>query len=121
MIDHIAIPVSDYEKSRTFYKSALAPLDYKLIMEHGISGGGFGCDNKPDFWIQESSNIAPIHIALSSKDRATVDAFYKSALEAGGIDNGEPGVRSEYHPTYYGAFIKDPDGHNIEAVCHIPE
>jgi len=76
MIDHIAIPVSDYERSKDFYKSALAPLDYVLIIEPSISGAGFGSDNNPDFWIQKSSNIAPIHVALSSKDRATVDVFH---------------------------------------------
>ncbi len=121
MIDHIAVPVSNFERSKEFYLKALAPLNYTLIMEHGISGAGFGRDNKPNFWIQAKSNIAPIHVAFSSANHAVVDAFYKAALEAGGKDNGRPGLRSEYHPTYYGAFVTDPDGHNIEAVCHIPE
>lgn len=121
MIDHIAVPVSDFERSKEFYRNALAPLNYTLIMEHGISGAGFGRDNRPNFWIQTKLNIAPIHVAFSGESRAVVDAFYKAALAAGGKDNGKPGVRTEYHPTYYGAFITDPDGHNIEAVCHIPE
>ena len=121
MIDHIAVPVSNFEQSKEFYLKALAPLNYTLIMEHGISGAGFGRDNKPNFWIQAKTNIAPIHVAFSSANRAVVDAFYIAALEAGGKDNGRPGVRAEYHPTYYGAFVTDPDGHNIEAVCHIPE
>jgi len=121
MIDHIAIPVSDIDASKEFYTRALAPLDYVLIMEHGISGAGFGRDNKPNFWIQASEDTSSIHIAFSSANRATVDKFYQAALDAGGIDNGAPGVRGEYHPSYYGAFVKDLDGNNIEAVCHTPE
>jgi catechol 2,3-dioxygenase-like lactoylglutathione lyase family enzyme len=121
MIDHIAITVSDFEASKQFYLAALAPLGYELIMEHGISGGGFGKDGKPDFWIQSGQASGPIHIALASADRTTVDQFYQVALQAGGRDNGGPGLRPEYHPGYYGAFVLDPDGNNLEAVCHFPE
>jgi catechol 2,3-dioxygenase-like lactoylglutathione lyase family enzyme len=125
MIDHIGFPVSDYARAKAFYTAALAPLDYGLIMEvaqedrPGESAAGFGANGKPDFWIGgEGALNKPVHIAIQAKDRATVDAFYKAALAAGGSDNGAPGIRAHYHPNYYGAFVLDPDGHNIEAVCH---
>ena len=121
MLDHIALSVSDYQRSRRFYTEALAPLGYMLMMEHGISGAGFGRDGKPDFWIQPGKASAPIHVAFSTADRATVDNFHTAALTAGATDNGAPGLRTEYHPTYYGAFVLDPDGNNVEAVCHTPE
>jgi catechol 2,3-dioxygenase-like lactoylglutathione lyase family enzyme len=121
MLDHIALPVSDYELSKRFYKSVLAALGYELIMEHDISGSGFGRDGKPDFWIQRGKSSGPIHVAFSTADRATVDLFHSAAVEAGAQDNGAPGLRPEYHPTYYGAFVIDPDGNNVEAVCHSPE
>jgi catechol 2,3-dioxygenase-like lactoylglutathione lyase family enzyme len=127
MIDHIGFPVSDYAGAKAFYTAALAPLDYGLIMEvaqedrPGESAAGFGANGKPDFWIGgEGALNKPVHIAIQAKDRATVDAFYKAALAAGGSDNGAPGIRAHYHPNYYGAFVLDPDGHNIEAVCHTP-
>jgi catechol 2,3-dioxygenase-like lactoylglutathione lyase family enzyme len=127
MIDHIGFPVSDYARAKAFYTAALAPLDYGLIMEvaqedrPGESAAGFGANGKPDFWIGgEGALNKPVHIAIQAKDRATVDAFYKAALAAGGSDNGAPGIRAHYHPNYYGAFVLDPDGHNIEAVCHTP-
>ena len=83
---------------------------------------GFGADGKPDFWIGGEGGLdKPLHVAILAKDRATVDAFYKDALAAGGRDNGAPGIRAHYHPNYYGAFVLDPDGHNVEAVCHAPE
>ncbi|MBR0796592.1 VOC family protein [Bradyrhizobium jicamae] len=128
MIDHIGFSVSDYARAKAFYQTALAPLGYSLIMEvpAELTGhepaAGFGANGKPDFWIGgEGAMNKPVHIAIVAKDRATVDAFYKAALSAGGRDNGPPGIRAHYHPNYYGAFVRDPDGHNIEAVCHSPE
>jgi catechol 2,3-dioxygenase-like lactoylglutathione lyase family enzyme len=127
MIDHIGFPVSDYARTKAFYTQALAPLGYSLIMEvtqedlPGESAAGFGANGKPDFWIGgEGALNKPVHVAIQANDRATVDAFYKAALAAGGRDNGAPGIRAHYHPNYYGAFVLDPDGHNIEAVCHTP-
>lgn len=121
MIDHLSLAVSDYEQSKLFYQSVLAPLGYTLLMEHPISGGGFGSDFKPSFWIKQGDAAAAIHVAFSSKDRPTVDEFYRTAISLGAKSNGPPGPRTEYHPTYYGAFVLDPDGNNIEAVCHLPE
>jgi catechol 2,3-dioxygenase-like lactoylglutathione lyase family enzyme len=128
MIDHVGFPVSDYARSKAFYEQALAPLGYTLIMEvgaqHTESGSpaaGFGANGKPDFWIGGEGGLAKqMHIAIVAKDRAMVDAFYRAALAAGAKDNGAPGVRPQYHPNYYGAFVLDLDGHNIEAVCHAP-
>lgn len=128
MIDHIGFPISDYEKSKTFYAKALAPLGYTLVMEvpgdingSGFPAAGFGMSGKPDFWIGGEGGLSkPLHVAILASDRAAVDAFYRAALEAGGKDNGAPGVRPHYHKDYYGAFVLDPDGHNIEAVCHAP-
>ncbi len=121
MLDHIGLDVSDYQKSKKFYEAALKPLDYNIIMEFE-KWGGFGVGHKPDFWIGqgESTKSSPIHIAFRCETRETVDSFYQAALEAGGTDNGAPGPRPQYHPNYYGAFIIDPDGNNIEAVCHNP-
>jgi catechol 2,3-dioxygenase-like lactoylglutathione lyase family enzyme len=129
MIDHIGFPVSDYAKSKAFYEKAFAPLGYSMIMEVGAeqteSGAlacGFGKDSNPVFWIGGEGGLkGVIHVALTVESRAVVDAFYKAALAAGGMDNGAPGIREHYHPTYYGAYVLDPDGHNIEAVCHKPE
>ena len=126
MIDHVGFPVSDYARSKAFYEKALAPLGYVLIKEvqqneHDAKAAGFGTKGKPDFWIGGEGGLnKPLHIAIATKDRATVDAFYKAAMAAGAKDNGPPGVRAHYHPNYYGAFVLDPDGHNIEAVCHAP-
>jgi catechol 2,3-dioxygenase-like lactoylglutathione lyase family enzyme len=126
MIDHIGFPVSDYSRARDFYLKALAPLGYTLIMEvqqneHDAPAAGFGRDGKPDFWIGGEGGLAKaVHIAIAADDRATVDAFYAAAMAAGAKDNGPPGVRAHYHPNYYGAFVLDPDGHNIEAVCRKP-
>lgn len=122
MIDHIGLLVSNYSASKRFYERALEPLGYGLVMEVGAAAG-FGAGGKPTFWIAESGVNAPTatHIAFASPDRATVDAFYETAVAAGGRDNGAPGLRPHYHPHYYGAFVLDPDGHNIEAVCHHPE
>lgn len=127
MIDHIGFPVSDYERARTFYSKALAPLGYSLIMEvaqdqNDAPAAGFGINGKPDFWIGGEGGLnKPVHIAITANDRAAVDAFHKAALAAGGRDNGAPGLRPHYHPNYYGAFVLDHDGHNIEAVCHAAE
>jgi len=128
MIDHLGFPVSDYSRAKAFYTSALAPLGYSLIMEvtQEQSGqdpaAGFGVDGKPDFWIGGEGGLnKPVHVAIRAGSRDMVDAFYKAAMAAGGRDNGAPGLRPHYHPNYYGAFVLDPDGHNIEAVCHAPE
>ncbi|MDC8785347.1 VOC family protein [Roseateles koreensis] len=125
MIDHTGLVVSDFDKSRAFYVQALAPIGYALLMElpASVTGhtdvAGFGEAPKPDFWISRGqANKPPIHIAFRVMSRAVVDAFYQAALAAGGTDNGLPGLRPHYHPNYYGAFVLDPDGHNIEAVCH---
>ena len=120
MIDHLGLRVSNYQASKTFYEQALAPIGYVLMMDHEISGGGFGKDGKPDFFLKEGQPAPGLHFAFACADRATVDAFHSAALAAGGECNGPPGPRTEYHPTYYGAFVLDPDGHNIEAVCHMP-
>jgi catechol 2,3-dioxygenase-like lactoylglutathione lyase family enzyme len=129
MIDHVGFPVSDYQRSKTFYLKALAPLDYSLVMEvtqeqqpGAAPAAGFGAKGKPDFWIGGEGGLnKPLHVAIVARDRATVDAFYQAAIAAGGRDNGAPGIRAHYHANYYGAFVLDPDGHNIEAVCHKPE
>jgi catechol 2,3-dioxygenase-like lactoylglutathione lyase family enzyme len=128
MIDHTGVAVSNFENSKRFYIAALKPLGFELICEFpaavtkSVDVAGFGEPGKPEFWINAGTPNRPaIHIAFSANDRATVDAFYKAALAAGGSDNGAPGIRAHYHPNYYGAFVLDPDGHNIEAVCHQPE
>ncbi len=120
MIDHISIRVSDYERSKHFYAITLAPLGYALLME-SASGAGFRKEFIPDFWIKQGIPSPSVHVAFSSPDRATVDAFYRAAIAAGATDNGPPGLRPNYHPSYYGAFVLDPDGYNVEAVCHRPE
>ncbi len=125
MIDHTGLTVSDPDESRRFYDGALEPLGYRVLMEvpKEHTGGavvlGYGVPQKPDFWIAEGAPNEPrLHIAFRAASRAVVDAFYRAALAAGGKDNGPPGVRPHYHAAYYGAFVLDPDGHNIEAVCH---
>jgi catechol 2,3-dioxygenase-like lactoylglutathione lyase family enzyme len=122
MLDHINLNVSDYERSRDFYAQALAPLGHTLLMEPIEGTGGFGSHGKPAFWITSlrEPTTTNVHVAFEAPDRATVDAFYQAALAAGATDNGPPGVREIYHPSYYGAFVLDPDGNNIEAVCHRP-
>jgi catechol 2,3-dioxygenase-like lactoylglutathione lyase family enzyme len=119
-IDHINLNVRDYGRSKQFYELALKPLAYELVLEFGTSGG-FGEDGKPDFWVSQRGEPTVAHVALAAPDRATVDAFYEAAISAGGKDNGPPGPRPHYHESYYGAFVHDPDGNNIEAVCHRPE
>ena len=129
MLDHVGFAVSDAERSRRFYERALAPLGITLIMsatpEQTESGGtahGFGSEGKPYFWIGDNERVGEgNHIAFQARSRAEVDAFYEAALAAGGRDNGAPGLRPHYHPNYYGAFVFDPDGTNVEAVSHRPE
>ena len=120
MLDHVGIRVSDFEQSKRFFAEALSPLGYELIMEPSVSAAGFGRRGKPDFWIGQGDPGQPLHIAFAASDRASVDAFHEEALAAGGRNNGGPGLRPEYHPSYYAAFVFDPDGNNIEAVCHEP-
>lgn len=127
MIDHTGVTVSDFGRSKRFYEQALAPIGYSLLMElpavvtGHTDGAGFGEAPKPDFWISRGApNTPPVHVAFRVASRAQVDAFHRAALAAGGRDNGAPGLRPHYHPNYYGAFVHDPDGHNIEAVCHEP-
>jgi catechol 2,3-dioxygenase-like lactoylglutathione lyase family enzyme len=119
MLDHVGLDVTDYAASRAFYENALAPLGLKLLMEPRPNVGGFGNGQKPFIWI--ATRAAPqtgVHVAFAVDDRATVDAFHAAALDAGATDNGAPGVREIYHPHYYGAYVLDPDGNNIEAVSH---
>ncbi len=121
MIDHIGIHVSDYQHGKQFYSAALSPLGYKVIAEYGDSAG-LGAHGIPDFWISEGRPSKPkVHVAFQCDKRAKVDKFYAAALKAGGKDNGPPGIREDYDPTYYAAFVIDPDGNNIEAVCHAAE
>ena len=127
MIDHTGIPVSDWDRARAFYDAALAPLGATLLMmvpaefTGGAKVGGYGRE-KPDFWLHESTETGTgRHYAFTARNRAEVDAFYAAAMTAGGKDNGAPGIRAHYHPDYYGAFVIDPDGNNVEAVCHKAE
>jgi catechol 2,3-dioxygenase-like lactoylglutathione lyase family enzyme len=136
MIDHVSLRVADYERSKKFYEAVLAPLGFTLAME-GSSGAGFRRDSIPAFWVKQGEPVgvrAPaespellgcggpfVHVAFSSRDRGAVDAFHRAALAAGARDNGAPRLRPEYHANYYGAFVLDPDGYNIEAVCHTKE
>ena len=127
ILDHITLVVADYDRSRAFYEKALAPLGIQRIMEFG-QACGFGKDGKPSFWIgigpasfQRAEHLAlitPMHVAFTAQSRAEVESFHAAALAAGGKDFGAPGVRAHYHPRYYGAFVLDPDGHDIEAVFH---
>jgi catechol 2,3-dioxygenase-like lactoylglutathione lyase family enzyme len=129
MLDHAGFAVADAERSRIFYEGALAPLGFSLIMtvpaEENGSGGtahGFGTEGNPFFWVGDNEKVGEgTHVAFRAKTRAEVDAFHAAALAAGGRDNGGPGLRPHYGPNYYAAFVFDPDGINIEAVCHGPE
>lgn len=127
MIDHAGITVVDWPKAKAFYDAALAPLGATLLQmvpeefTGGAKVGGYGRE-KPDFWLHEGKEPGPgRHYAFAARSRAEVDAFHAAALAAGGRDNGQPGPRPHYHPHYYGAFVLDPDGNNIEAVCHHPQ
>ena len=123
IIDHLGIGVADYARAKAFYGEALAPLGITLVMEiEAAEACGFGKGGKPDFWISAGSKSdSPTHIAFVAANRAAVRAFHEAALRAGGKDHGAPGLRPQYHPSYYGAFVLDLDGNNVEAVCHAPE
>jgi catechol 2,3-dioxygenase-like lactoylglutathione lyase family enzyme len=120
MLDHISLRVTDYARAKKFYTEALAPLGYKVMMEFPTACG-FGADGKADFWVTESKQATPTHIAFLASSRKVVHAFHEAAVRAGGKDNGPPGERKEYHPSYYGSFVYDPEQNNIEAVIHKPE
>jgi catechol 2,3-dioxygenase-like lactoylglutathione lyase family enzyme len=121
MLDHVTVGVRDIERSRKFYDRALLPLGITRLYGEGERFAGYGIRPKAFFWIgmRETSQTGA-HIAFSTNDRAIVDRFYEEAIAAGGRDNGPPGLRPNHHRNYYGAFVLDPDGHNIEAVCHLP-
>ena len=128
MLDHVGMPVSDYERSKVFYSKVLKPLGYDLVFEvssketGGNRSAGFGAGKRPQFWIGTGKPIkGAVHFAFTAKNRESVRAFYAAAMKAGGSDNGAPGLRPHYHENYFGAFVHDPDGHNIEAVCHLAE
>jgi len=131
MFDHLSTYTTDYEKTKAFYVSAFAPLGYSVQMEMVAEWNpafptqrmcAFGPQGKPAYWVIEIKAAAsPRHIAFAAKDRAAVAAFYQAGLASGGKDNGAPGLRPMYHENYYGAFLLDPDGNNVEAVCHSPE
>ena len=127
-IDHTSLSVSDFEAAKTFYLAALKPLRIDIVKEvpaevtGSVDVAGLGADGKPFFWLADAGKTTPrVHLAFRAENRAQVDAFYEAAIAAGGVDNGAPGPRPIYHPNYYGAFVLDADGHNIEAVCHNPE
>lgn len=121
MLDHVTIGVSDIGRSREFYDRALKPLGIARLHAEGATFAGYGSDGKAFFWIGlRGAAQSSVHVAFAAPDRATVDAFFTAALAAGAQDNGKPGLRPQYHPDYYGAFVLDPDGHNIEAVCRSP-
>jgi catechol 2,3-dioxygenase-like lactoylglutathione lyase family enzyme len=123
-LDHLAFSASDYDRSRAFYEAALASLGLRVLMEFDNEGGkvaGFG-DDQPFFWVGDGTALnGRLHVCFAARTRAEVDAFHAAAMAAGGRDNGAPGVRAHYHANYYAAFVLDPDGHNIEAVCHEPD
>jgi catechol 2,3-dioxygenase-like lactoylglutathione lyase family enzyme len=121
ILDHIGLAVRDFGRSSTFFRRALAPLGIETVLE-GEGWAMLGKDGRPEFWFGvHGIPPGPIHIAFSAQTREQVRAFHRAALVAGGRDNGAPGIRAKYHPNYYGAFVFDPDGHNIEAVCHKAE
>ena len=127
MFDHVGIAVTEFERSKRFYTAALAPLSITLIMEvtpeqTGLgSHAGFGADGKAFFWIgNQGRPLTGLHVAFTATSRQQVDEFHRAALRIGGRDNGAPGLRPHYHESYYGAFVLDPDGNNVEAVCHLP-
>ncbi len=122
MFDHLGLTVSDVARSQRFYLQALAPLGYAMRAEHAGRFVGFADRERPTFWLGLGAPPKTgTHVAFTAPDRATVDRFHAAAIAAGGRDNGAPGLRPQYHAHYYGAFVLDPDGHNVEAVCHQPE
>ena len=127
MLDHVSVVAADIARARAFYAAVLAPLGYGRVMDLDHAGKtytGYGPPNKPAFWIYGGYSAptphAGHHLAFVAPDRPSVDAFHRAALALGGRDEGKPGLRPEYHPNYYAAFVFDPDGHKIEAVCHAP-
>jgi len=121
MLDHVTIGVRDLEKSKIFYDAILRPLGIERLYAEGEIFAGYGIGSKAFFWIgQRAGPQTSTHVAFAAENREIVARFHRAALTAGGIDNGRPGLRPHYHPNYYGAFVLDPDGHNIEAVCHLP-
>ena len=121
MLDHVTIGITDAERSKQFYDRALRPLGIMRLYAEGDRAAGYGVKPKAFFWIGlKATQQTGAHIAFNAPDRATVDRFHQEAIAAGGRDNGAPGIRPHYHANYYGAFVLDPDGHNIEAVCHTP-
>ena len=120
MLDHVTIGVSDVERSKAFYDAALLPLGIERLYAEGATFAGYGISPRAFFWIgHRDTPQTGVHVAFTAQSRAIVDQFHEAALAAGGQDNGQPGIRSHYHPDYYGAFVLDPDGHNIEAVCRL--
>lgn len=120
ILDHLTLPVADFEASKRFYQQALAPLGIGVVVE--IDGvAGFGREGKGELWLSGGQAHPPLHIAFAARTRAEVDAFHAAALSAGARSNGAPGLRPIYHENYYGAFVIAPEGHNIEAVCHAPQ
>ena len=121
MIAHISIGARDVAKARSFYDAALKPLGYTCLSS-GEDSLGYGA-KEPEFWVSATEHPVPaddrsgLHICFTAPTRTAVDAFHKAALQFGGKDNGKPGLRPQYHANYYGGFVKDPDGNNIEAVC----
>ena len=122
MLDHVGFAVRDYQRSKVFYEKALEPLGLRLLLEPAGEAAGFGANGKASFWIEAQGQpvTGRLHIAFGVDRREQVDEFHAVALKTGGKDNGRPGVRAIYHPDYYGAYVLDPDGNNIEAVCHAP-
>ena len=120
ILDQIGFAVADFARSRAFYAQALAPLGIEILMEEE-DWAMMGRPGMPQFWFGDGEVPGPIHVAFSAMDRGQVDAFHRATLDAGGTDNGAPGLREIYHPDYYGAVVIDPDGHSIEAVCHAPK
>src|SRR6187402_3730148 len=119
MLDHVSLRVQDFPRALAFYRAALAAIGYRVATEFP-DAAGLGEPGKTDLWITLTDKpLSPAHIAFRT-DRARVDAFHAAALAAGGTDNGAPGVRADYHPHYYAAYVIDPEGNNIEVVCHDP-
>ena len=119
-LDHLSLRVNDVARSRAFYEAALAPLGIGPLYEPEPGTVGFGTPGNDDFYLVEGGGPSSVHVAFVASDRASVDAFHAAALAAGGTDNGAPGPRPQYHADYYGAYALDPDGNNVEAVCHTP-